>query len=152
MGTVLVTGASTGIGEATALHLKGSASTPWARSARTRTPSGCAAAGLRTVKLDVTDSDSIAAARAELGDGPLAGLVNNAGIAVAGPIEFLPLDQLRLQLEVNLVGQVAVTQAFLPALRAGAWADRERQLDRRPVRAAAGRALQRVEVRHRGDQ
>ncbi len=75
--------------------------------------------GLRTVRLDVTDSDSIAAARAELGDGPLFGLVNNAGIAVAAPIEFLPLDQLRHQLEISLVGQAAVTQRFLPALRAG---------------------------------
>jgi NAD(P)-dependent dehydrogenase (short-subunit alcohol dehydrogenase family) len=73
---------------------------------------------LRTVKLDVADQASIAAARAELGDGPLAGLVNNAGIAVAGPLEFMPLDQLRLQLEVNVVGQVAVIQQFLPALRA----------------------------------
>ena len=70
------------------------------------------------MKLDVTDVDSIAAARDELGDGPLAGLVNNAGIAVAAPLEFLPLDQLRHQLEVNLIGQLAVTQRFLPALRA----------------------------------
>ena len=75
-------------------------------------------AGLRTVKLDVTDAESIAAARAGSAT-PLAGLVNNAGIAVAAPIEFIPLDQLRRQLEINLVGQVAVTQQFLPALRAG---------------------------------
>jgi NAD(P)-dependent dehydrogenase (short-subunit alcohol dehydrogenase family) len=69
------------------------------------------------VKLDVTDEAQIAAARGELGDGALAGLVNNAGVAVAAPLEFLPIDQLRRQLEINLVGQVAVTQAFLPALR-----------------------------------
>jgi NAD(P)-dependent dehydrogenase (short-subunit alcohol dehydrogenase family) len=75
--------------------------------------------GLRTVKLDVTDADSIAAARASLGDAPLAGLVNNAGVAVASPLEFLPIDQLRHQLEINVIGQVAVTQQFLPALRAG---------------------------------
>jgi NAD(P)-dependent dehydrogenase (short-subunit alcohol dehydrogenase family) len=55
-----------------------------------------------------------------VGDGPLAGLVNNAGVAVAGPLEFVPLDELRRQLEVNLIGQVAVTQAFLPALRRAA--------------------------------
>ncbi len=73
--------------------------------------------GLRTVKLDVTDADGIAAARESLGDEPLAGLVNNAGIAVAAPLEFLPIDRLRQQLEVNLIGQIAVTQAFLPALR-----------------------------------
>ena len=52
-----------------------------------------------------------------VGDAGLAGLVNNAGIVVAGPLEILPLDQLRLQLEVNVVGQIAVTQAFLPLLR-----------------------------------
>ena len=47
----------------------------------------------------------------------LAGLVNNAGMAVAGPLEFVPIDSLRHQLDVNLIGQVAVTQAALPALR-----------------------------------
>jgi NAD(P)-dependent dehydrogenase (short-subunit alcohol dehydrogenase family) len=66
----------------------------------------------------VTDASTIAAAREALGDAPLAGLVNNAGIGVAAPLEFLPLDRFRHQLEVNLVGQLAVTQAFLPSLRA----------------------------------
>ena len=68
------------------------------------------------MRLDVTDVAQIAAARDAV-DGALAGLVNNAGVAVAAPLEFLPLDQLRRQLEVNLIGQVAVIQAFLPALR-----------------------------------
>jgi NAD(P)-dependent dehydrogenase (short-subunit alcohol dehydrogenase family) len=117
-GTVLVTGASTGIGEATALHLKQLGFDSVGAVRREEDAHRLRRQGLRTVKLDVTDPGSIAAARDELGE-PLAGLVNNAGIAVAGPIEFMPLDQLRLQLEVNLVGQVAVTQAFLPALRAG---------------------------------
>jgi NAD(P)-dependent dehydrogenase (short-subunit alcohol dehydrogenase family) len=118
-GTVLVTGASTGIGEATALHLKALGFDAVGAVRRDDDAHRLRRQGLRTVKLDVTDSRSIAGAREELGDTPLAGLVNNAGIAVAGPIEFLPLDQLRLQLEVNLVGQVAVIQEFLPALRAG---------------------------------
>jgi NAD(P)-dependent dehydrogenase (short-subunit alcohol dehydrogenase family) len=118
-GTVLVTGASTGIGEATALHLKGLGFDSVGAVRKDADAERLRAAGLRTVKLDVTDTASIAAARAELGDGPLAGLVNNAGIAVAGPVEFMPLDELRLQLEVNVVGQVAVIQAFLPAIRAG---------------------------------
>jgi NAD(P)-dependent dehydrogenase (short-subunit alcohol dehydrogenase family) len=118
-GTVLVTGASTGIGEATALHLKELGFDSVAAVRKDEDADRLAARGLRTVKLDVTDSGSISSARAELGDGPLVGLVNNAGIGVAAPLEFLPLDQLRRQLEVNLVGQVAVTQAFLPALRAG---------------------------------
>jgi NAD(P)-dependent dehydrogenase (short-subunit alcohol dehydrogenase family) len=118
-GTVLVTGASTGIGEATALHLKELGFDSVGAVRKEEDAERLRAAGLRAVKLDVTDGGSIAAARAELGDGPLAGLVNNAGIAVAGPLEFLPLDELRLQLEVNVVGQVAVIQAFLGALRAG---------------------------------
>jgi NAD(P)-dependent dehydrogenase (short-subunit alcohol dehydrogenase family) len=118
-GTVLVTGASTGIGEATALHLKELGFDSVGAVRKDEDAERLRAAGLRAVKLDVTDSGSIAAARAELGDGPLAGLVNNAGIAVAGPVEFMPLDELRLQLEVNVVGQVAVIQAFLGALRAG---------------------------------
>jgi NAD(P)-dependent dehydrogenase (short-subunit alcohol dehydrogenase family) len=117
-GTVLVTGASTGIGEATALHLKELGFDSVGAVRKDEDADRLRAGGLRTVKLDVTDAASIAAARDELGDGPLAGLVNNAGVAVAAPVEFLPIDQLRYQLEVNLIGQVAVTQAFLPGLRA----------------------------------
>src|ERR671915_2429504 len=118
-GTVLVTGASSGIGEATALHLKELGFDAVAAVRKDDDAERLALSGLRTVRLDVSDVDSIAAVRAELGGGPLAGLVNNAGIAVAAPLEFLPLDQLRRQLEVNLVGQVAVTQRLLPALRDG---------------------------------
>ena len=77
---------------------------------------GDAPAGTEEVLLDVTDGKAIAAA-AERVD-RLDGLVNNAGIAVPAPLEFLPLEELREQLEVNVVGQLAVTQAFLPALRA----------------------------------
>jgi NAD(P)-dependent dehydrogenase (short-subunit alcohol dehydrogenase family) len=118
-GIVLVTGASSGIGEATALHLKELGFDAVAAVRKDEDAERLGGRGLRTVRLDVADTESIAAAREEIGDGPLAGLVNNAGIAVAAPLEFLPLDQLRHQLEINLVGQVAVTQAFLPALRAG---------------------------------
>ena len=116
-GTVLVTGASTGIGEATALHLRDVGFTPIAGVRKDEDAERLEGLGLRTVKLDVTDADAIAAARESLGQEPLAGLVNNAGIAVAAPLEFLPIDRLRKQLEVNLIGQIAVTQAFLPALR-----------------------------------
>jgi NAD(P)-dependent dehydrogenase (short-subunit alcohol dehydrogenase family) len=118
-GTVFVTGASSGIGEATALHLKELGFDPVAAVRKDEDAERLAVSGLRTVRLDVTDADQIAAARDGLDGAPLAGLVNNAGIAVAAPLEFLPLDQLRHQLEINLIGQVAVTQAFLPALRAG---------------------------------
>lgn len=72
--------------------------------------------------MDVTEEASIARAQAELAsalDGALlAGLVNNAGIPAAGPLELLPLADLRQVLEVNLVGALAVTQAFLPLLKA----------------------------------
>jgi NAD(P)-dependent dehydrogenase (short-subunit alcohol dehydrogenase family) len=118
-GTVLVTGASSGIGEATVLHLKELGFDPVGAVRKDADADRLASRGLRTVKLDVTDAASIAAARESLGDGPLAGLVNNAGVAVASPLEFLPVDQLRHQLEINLIGQVAVIQQFLPALRAG---------------------------------
>lgn len=73
------------------------------------------------VVIDVTNADTVAKAasfiRSNLDHMPLRGLVNNAGIAVAGPLEFLPLAELRRQLEVNVIGQVAMMQAFLPMLR-----------------------------------
>ena len=117
---VLVTGASSGIGEATALRL---ARSGWHVLAGVRAGTDAdrlrATAGdrLEPLLIDVTDSAAIAAAAEGLGDRPLHGLVNNAGTALALPLEFLPLDQLRRQLEVNLVGHVAVTQALLPNLR-----------------------------------
>lgn len=84
----------------------------------------CAAASSRLtpITIDVAEAGSIAraaeAVRASLGDDLLAGVVNNAGIALAAPLEFIPIDEFRRQLEVNVVGQLAVTQAFLPMLRA----------------------------------
>ena len=116
-GTVLVTGASTGIGEATVLHLSTLGFDAVGAVRKDEDAERLEARGVRTVRIDVTDADQIAAARDSLGDTPLAGLVNNAGIAVAAPLEFLPMDRLRQQLEINLIGQAAVTQAFLPALR-----------------------------------
>jgi NAD(P)-dependent dehydrogenase (short-subunit alcohol dehydrogenase family) len=109
--TALVTGASSGIGQACALRLMDGG---WRVLAGVRR-SGDAPEGAEEVLLDVTDAEQIRAA-AEGVDG-LDGLVNNAGIALAGPLELIPVDELRHQLEVNLVGQIAVTQAFLTALR-----------------------------------
>jgi NAD(P)-dependent dehydrogenase (short-subunit alcohol dehydrogenase family) len=109
--TALVTGASSGIGAACATRL---ARSGWHVLAGVRNP-GDAPEGTEEVLLDVTDPGHIASA-AE-GVDQLHGLVNNAGIATAMPLEFVPLDELRRQLDVNVVGQVAVTQAFLPALR-----------------------------------
>jgi NAD(P)-dependent dehydrogenase (short-subunit alcohol dehydrogenase family) len=114
---VLVTGASTGIGEATALRMKQAGWEVYAAARKDADLERMRYAGLTPVRLDVTDSGTIAAAREELDGRALDGVVNNAGVAVSGPIEFIPLDDLRQQLEVNLVGQVAVIQAFLPNLR-----------------------------------
>jgi NAD(P)-dependent dehydrogenase (short-subunit alcohol dehydrogenase family) len=109
--TALITGASSGIGQACAVQL---VSSGWRVLAGVRR-AGKAPDGTEEVLLDVTAADQIRAA-ADLVD-QLDGLVNNAGIAIAAPVEFVSPEELRHQLEVNLVGQVAVTQAFLPALR-----------------------------------
>jgi NAD(P)-dependent dehydrogenase (short-subunit alcohol dehydrogenase family) len=77
--------------------------------------------GVTPVLLDIGDEDSIEQVRvavAEATGGHLGALVNNAGIAVGGALETVPPDDLRRILEVNVVGQVALTQAFLPLLRA----------------------------------
>jgi NAD(P)-dependent dehydrogenase (short-subunit alcohol dehydrogenase family) len=125
-GTVLVTGASKGIGRATALHLERLGFSVLAgvrREADAAALRSAAGGRLTPVLLDVTDAGAIrgaaAAAAAAAGERGLAGLVNNAGIAVAAPLEFLPSDELRRQLEVNVVGQLAVTRELLPLLRRG---------------------------------
>jgi NAD(P)-dependent dehydrogenase (short-subunit alcohol dehydrogenase family) len=109
--TALVTGASTGIGEACALRL---ARSGWRVLSGVRR-AGDAPQGTEEVLLDVTDAAQIKAAAHGIEE--LHGLVNNAGIALAAPLEFAPLEELRRQLEVNVLAQVAVTQALLPALR-----------------------------------
>lgn len=131
MPTALITGASTGIGKATALHLTRAG---WEVLAGVRTPAagealvtesgdgGSSARGrLTPVQLDITDPAQIAAAaelvRQRTGAQGLDALVNNAGIAVGGPLEMLPMDELRGLMDVNFFGQVAVTQALIPALR-----------------------------------
>lgn len=122
MRAVLITGASTGIGRACALHC---AQRGWqvfagVRSAADGAALSAQAAAITPLLLDVTEAGQVAAAAQTLAaniGGGLHGLVNNAGIAVAGPLEFLPLAEFRRQLEVNVVGQLAVTQAVLPLLR-----------------------------------
>ncbi len=123
-GAVVITGASTGIGRATALHLDRNGFRVFAgvrREADAESLRKEASERLRPIHLDVVDGASIEAARKTveetLGDDGLGGLVNNAGISVGGAYEFLNLDDLRRQLEVNFVGPVAVTQAFLPLIR-----------------------------------
>jgi NAD(P)-dependent dehydrogenase (short-subunit alcohol dehydrogenase family) len=121
---VLVTGASTGIGEACAVELDRRGYRVFAgvrKEADGQRLRAAASANLIPLLIDVTNTAEIATAaetvREMQGATGLAGLVNNAGIAVAGPLEILPLERVRQQLEVNVLGQLAVTQAFLPSLR-----------------------------------
>ena len=109
--SVLVTGASSGIGRATAERLRNRG---WAVYASVRN-AGEAPDGTSELVFDVTDGHAIE--RAASGIESLDALVDNAGIAIASPLEFLPPDELTRQLDVNVVGQLRVLQAFLPRLR-----------------------------------
>lgn len=124
MQTVLVTGASSGIGAATALELDraGMAVFAGVRDPADGAPlDGQTSDRLRLLTLDITDPASIAAAVAQVrqavGGSGLDALVNVAGIGVPGPLEVLEPEQLRAELDVNVVGQVALTRALLPLLR-----------------------------------
>jgi NAD(P)-dependent dehydrogenase (short-subunit alcohol dehydrogenase family) len=118
MPSVLVTGAGRGIGRTVALHL---AQRGWEVYAGVRRPEDGEAlrqteAGITPVLLDITDAAQVAQLPSAVGQ-RLDAVVNNAGVVVSGPVEGLAIDELRRQLEVNLVSQVAVTQAVLPMLR-----------------------------------
>jgi NAD(P)-dependent dehydrogenase (short-subunit alcohol dehydrogenase family) len=121
MRAVVITGASSGIGEACARRLAGAGFQVFAGVRNEADGERLRGNGIEPLRIDVTDADSIAAAARQVaeavGSAGLAGLVNNAGIAMPGPIEHQPIEDFRRQIEVNLVGQVAVTQAFLPLLR-----------------------------------
>lgn len=118
---ILVTGTSTGIGYATSALLAREGFTVFA-GVRSASDSERLSAipGIAPLQLDVTDAEQIrdAAHIVQENGLTLRGVVNNAGIAVPGPLEFLPIDELRRQFEVNFFGALAVTQAFLPMLRA----------------------------------
>jgi len=119
---VVVTGASSGIGAGAALML---AREGYLAFAGVRNDADAARAAtlhehVRPLRLDVTDRESVAEAARHVADSGhvLRGVVCNAGVAVAGPLEFLPVDELRRQFEINVFGAVATAQAFLPQLRA----------------------------------
>ena len=124
---ILITGTSTGIGKACALYLDSIGFKVFAgvrREADGNDLRKNASGRLSQVLIDVTDSESIDSAlkfvSGEVGDDGLAGLVNNAGIATAsGLLEFLSIAEIRNLLEVNLIGHIAVTQAFLSLIRKG---------------------------------
>lgn len=124
-GAVVVTGASTGIGHACTVALVARGYRVFAGVRREQDAARLRAEAPESIfplTLDVTDDEAVAqAARqvdARLAGATLAGLVNNAGIAIGGPLMHQPLDVFRRQVEVNLIGTLRVTQAFLPLLGA----------------------------------
>ncbi|HEX4735828.1 MAG TPA: SDR family oxidoreductase [Thermoleophilaceae bacterium] len=120
-GFVLITGTSSGIGEACARHLAGLGFNVFAGVRKQEDADRVAGDRIEPVIIDVTDDASVAAAaetiRTAAGNAGLAGLVNNAGIAVAGPLEFVDIAEFQQQLEVNVTGVLRTTQAMLPELR-----------------------------------
>lgn len=126
MQNVVITGASSGIGAATALHLDQQGARVFAgveHDGEGAAALAGASSRLRPITLDVTSDASIAAAfstiERELDGAGLDGVVNNAGIGYAGPLELLPRADLQRLIDVNVLGQVAVTQAALPLIRLG---------------------------------
>ena len=121
---ILITGTSTGIGKATALHLDRLGFRVFAGVRKQSDADAlCAEASDRLTPtfLDVTNPESILKAKQEInssaGDAGLWGIVNNAGVGFLTPLEFVSLDSLRWLFEVNVFGLLAVTQAFLPLVR-----------------------------------
>ncbi len=125
-GFVVVTGASTGIGQTTANRLAAQGFVVFAgvrKNADAARLKSQSLPGLRPLMIDVADDASVKRAAAEVdeatGDAGLVGLVNNAGVSWGGPLEFQDLDEIRAMFAVNLFGLIAVTQAMLPMVRRG---------------------------------
>lgn len=120
MTVALVTGCSSGIGRATALQLAGRGVTTVATARRVDTVADLADQGCIVLPLDVTDADSRTSCIAAIADGHggVDILVNNAGYSQVGPVEQVPLEDWRRQLETNLLGPIALTQLVLPRMRA----------------------------------
>jgi NAD(P)-dependent dehydrogenase (short-subunit alcohol dehydrogenase family) len=120
---IVVTGASSGIGRATALHLNELGFKVFAgvrKEEDGRALIEDSSDKLTPILLDVTDDSSITAAVnavTEATSGELFGLVNNAGLSLNGPLELVPVPEIRRLMDVNVIGLLAVTQAFLPLLR-----------------------------------
>lgn len=120
---VLITGCSSGIGEATARRLAAGGWTVYATARRPETIEHLKDAGCRTLELDVTDEASMRAAVEEVqrAEGAVGVLVNNAGFSQGGAIEQVPLEAVRRQFETNVFGLIAITQMVLPSMRAQGW-------------------------------
>jgi short-subunit dehydrogenase len=116
---VLITGCSSGIGRAAAISLHAAGLAVYATARRVETLADLAGRGLATLPLDVTDEASVtgAVAAIEAAAGPVAVLVNNAGYGLYGPVEQVPMDEIRRQFETNFFGLVRLTQLVLPGMR-----------------------------------
>ncbi len=120
---VLITGCSSGIGSATASRLAADGWPVYATARRPERLAGLAAAGCRTLALDVTDETSMQRALGEIEAeaGPVGVLVNNAGYSQSGALEPLDMDRLRRQFETNVFGAVRLAQLVLPGMRRRGW-------------------------------
>jgi NAD(P)-dependent dehydrogenase (short-subunit alcohol dehydrogenase family) len=116
---VLITGCSSGIGRAAAVRLHAAGLPVFATARDLGTVADLAASGIRTLRLDVTDEESAAAAVKEVVEehGAVGTLVNNAGTAVHGAVEDVPLDTARALFETNVFGALRLTQMVLPGMR-----------------------------------
>lgn len=123
MPSVFITGASTGIGLDAALRMSGRGWTTFGGVRRSEDADrliDISEDRIIPVLCDITDPEQVSEAAGlamSATGGTLTGLVNNAGVARPGPLEILPVDDLREQLEVNVIGQLAITQAFVEPLR-----------------------------------
>ncbi len=116
---VLITGCSSGIGRAAAISLHAAGLTVYATARQVDALAGLARQGIHTLALDVTDEASTmeAVTAVEEAAGPVGVLVNNAGYGLYGPVEQLPMDEIRRQFETNFFGLVRLTQLVLPGMR-----------------------------------
>ena len=121
--TVLITGCSTGIGRATAVHLAARGHRVYATARRPESIADLESEGCKTLTLDVTDDASMRAAvrTVEDAEGAVDALVNNAGYSIQGPFEEAAMDDVRKQFETNVFGAVALTQMVLPKMREQRW-------------------------------
>ena len=120
---VLITGCSTGIGRATALRLAKSGYTVFATARRVDAIADLAGQGCTVLPLDVCDEASMraAVAQVESAAGAVGVLVNNAGYGSEGPVEEVPMEEVRRQFETNVFGLLRLTQLCLPGMRRQRW-------------------------------
>ncbi len=121
--TVLITGCSTGIGRATALRLAKAGHTVYATARKQAAIADLGTAGCRLLELDVCDEASIRAAvqKIESEHGAIGVLINNAGYGSEGPIEEVPMEEVRRQFETNVFGLTLLTKLVLPGMRRQRW-------------------------------